>query len=116
MANRSAEPGAQAREQDADLSFEEALARLEGLVSRLEEGGLPLAEAVEHYERGMGLAAYCGGLLDTAELRIREIDAATLAGDGPAGVYGPDEPFDAGNNGATYDMDREITRLLFDEE
>ncbi|HET8626767.1 MAG TPA: exodeoxyribonuclease VII small subunit [Thermomicrobiales bacterium] len=84
-----------------DLSFEEALAQLEELVARLEEGRLPLADAVEHYERGMALAAYCGDLLDSAELRIRQVEAA-------------DAPAEA--NGDEYDLNEEIGRLLFDEE
>ena len=89
-----------------DLSFEEALTLLEALVTRLEEGQLPLAEAVEHYERGMGLAAYCSDLLDSAELRVREIDAGA---DAPL-----DAPPAAGNG--RFDLDEEIDRLLFDEE
>ena len=79
-----------------ELSFEEALTQLEELVARLEEGGLPLAEAVEHYEQGMALAAYCSDLLDNAELRIRQIDIA--------------------DESADYDLDEEIGRLLFEDE
>lgn len=81
-----------------DLSFEEALAQLEEVVARLEAGQLPLTEAVGHYERGMALAAYCGDLLDSAELRVREIDAAV------------DEA-----PGDDYDLDEEIDHLLFKE-
>lgn len=88
---------------DQDLSFEEALAQLEALVARLEEGGLPLAAAVAGYERGMGLAAYCNDLLDSAELRVRQVDAAAAAA----------EAGDTGANG--YDLHEEIDRLLFDD-
>ncbi len=97
-----------------DLNFEEALSQLEAVVARLEEGRLPLAEAVEHYERGMGLAAYCGDLLDSAELRIREIDtAASLAPEDLADLAAAEDPeTDAGG----YDLDKEIDRLLFDNE
>ncbi|HEX5503576.1 MAG TPA: exodeoxyribonuclease VII small subunit [Thermomicrobiales bacterium] len=84
-----------------DLSFEEALEQLEELVARLEEGRLPLADAVEHYERGMALASYCGDLLDSAELRIRQVEAA-------------DER--TATDGDEYDLNEEIGRLLFDEE
>lgn len=82
-----------------ELSFEDALAQLEALVARMEEGGLTLSDAVDSYERGMGLAAYCGDLLDSAELRIREID--TSADDTPEG---------------TYDIEAEIDLLLFEAE
>lgn len=110
MSNRASGYEARVEESDRDPSFEEALTMLETLVARLEEGGLPLAEAVEHYEQGMGLAAYCGGLLDGAELRVRQIDAATVAGDAPDEGYDPDAA-----DGA-YDLDQEINRLLFEEE
>jgi exodeoxyribonuclease VII small subunit len=84
-----------------DVSFEDALAQLETLVARLEAGQLPLAEAVEHYERGMGLAAYCTDLLDSAELRIRQVDTAT------AGDVAPDREFD---------LQEQINLLLFEED
>jgi exodeoxyribonuclease VII small subunit len=84
---------------EQELSFEEALTHLEELVARLEEGRLPLTEAVEHYERGMALASYCGDLLDSAELRVRQIDTAA-----------------EGEEGDGYDLDGEIDRLLFDGE
>ena len=84
-----------------DLQFEEALAQLEALVGRMEAGGLSLAEAVGSYERGMGLAAFCTDLLDSAELRIREIE--TAAESEPV----PDEAFD---------LDAEIDLLLLDKE
>ena len=84
-----------------DLSFEDALAQLESLVTRMEEGGLTLCEAVASYERGMGLAAYCTDLLDSAELRIREIDTAAESG------AVPDEDFD---------LDAEIDLLLREEK
>lgn len=61
------------------LGYEEAFDRLEALVASLEDGGVTLAEAVDRYERGMALAAYCGKLLDEAELRVRELGAPTAA-------------------------------------
>lgn len=110
MSNCASGYAARVQEPDREPSFEEALTMLETLVARLEGGGLPLAEAVEHYEQGMHLAAYCGGLLDGAELRIRQIDAATVAGETLDEGYDPEAP-----DGA-YDLDQEISRLLFDEE
>ena len=55
------------------LSFEEAFAQLEETVRRLEEGNLPLEEALALYERGMELAALCTERLDQAELRVRRL-------------------------------------------
>jgi exodeoxyribonuclease VII small subunit len=60
-----------------ELPFEEALAGLEEVVQRLEEGDLPLQEVLALYERGMALAGHCQALLDQAELRVTQ-----LAGEG----------------------------------
>jgi exodeoxyribonuclease VII small subunit len=84
-----------------DLSFEDAMAQLELLVGRMEEGGLSLSDAVASYERGMGLAAYCTDLLDSAELRIREIDTAAES------TTAADDDFD---------LEAEINLLLLEEE
>ena len=56
-------------------SFEEAYHQLEGILRKLEAGGLPLAESVSLYEEGMRLAKLCGRQLDAAELRITQIAA-----------------------------------------
>lgn len=56
-----------------DLSFEEALAELESIVQKLEEGSLALEETVALYRRGRTLAAHCQGLLDDVELRIQQL-------------------------------------------
>jgi exodeoxyribonuclease VII small subunit len=62
-----------AKEQKRELSFEEAFAKLESVVQRLEEGELPLQEALELYEQGMELAQHCQTLLDQAELRVIQL-------------------------------------------
>lgn len=54
-----------------ELTFEEAFSELEETVRRLEAGGLTLEESLALYERGQALAAYCGGQLDQAELKVR---------------------------------------------
>lgn len=56
-----------------DLSFEEAIQRLEALVEELERSEISLDEAVQAYEEGMMLAQHCQGHLDDAELRIEEL-------------------------------------------
>jgi exodeoxyribonuclease VII small subunit len=56
-----------------DLSFEEALERLEGLVERLEEGEVPLEESVQAYAEGMRLVKRCMEKLQNAEATIREL-------------------------------------------
>lgn len=53
--------------------FEDIYARLEETVRRLEEGGLPLDDAIAAYEQGMALARRCRDLLAEAELRITRL-------------------------------------------
>jgi exodeoxyribonuclease VII small subunit len=57
----------------AKVPFETAFAQLEDVVQRLEEGDLPLAEAMALYERGMALAEHCQTVLDEAELRVSQV-------------------------------------------
>jgi exodeoxyribonuclease VII small subunit len=52
------------------LSFEQALARLEGIVHELEEGQIGLAEALARYEQGVALLRSCHALLENAERKI----------------------------------------------
>ena len=54
-------------------SYETLYTRLQAIVGRLESGELPLAEALALYEEGVTVAAACQQLLDTAELRIQEL-------------------------------------------
>jgi exodeoxyribonuclease VII small subunit len=51
-------------------SFEEALRELEGIVNRLEEGDLPLEEALQFFEEGVKLSRYCHTKLDEAQKRV----------------------------------------------
>ena len=53
------------------LEFEKALAELERLVERMEEGELTLEESLKTYERGTQLSRTCQKALDEAEQRIR---------------------------------------------
>jgi len=53
-----------------DISFEEALKRLEEVVARLEEGNLPLEESIALFQEGMDLVKRCEALLDAAEEKI----------------------------------------------
>jgi exodeoxyribonuclease VII small subunit len=57
----------------SELSFEEAMAELEKVVSRLESGAVPLDESIRLYERGTALKAQCDARLKAAEDRISTI-------------------------------------------
>ncbi|MBJ7483072.1 exodeoxyribonuclease VII small subunit [Brevundimonas sp.] len=72
----------------ADLSFEDALARLEGIVSRLESGQAPLEESITLYEEGARLKALCEDRLKAAQLRVEKI---VVGADGQAKGVQPAE-------------------------
>jgi exodeoxyribonuclease VII small subunit len=59
------------------LTFEQAYAELEAVVSALETGDQPLDEALALFERGKGLTKHCAELLDKAELKIRKLSGET---------------------------------------
>jgi len=56
------------------LSFEDAYKQLEETVQKLEDGNLPLAEAISLYQQGMALAKQCNLQLDNAELTIKKLE------------------------------------------
>ena len=50
--------------------FEAAVAELETIVKKLEEGDLPLESSLQLYERGVQLSRFCHARLEEAERRI----------------------------------------------
>jgi exodeoxyribonuclease VII small subunit len=56
-----------------NMSFEQALKELEGIVDRLEKGDVELEASILIYERGEALKAHCDGLLRKAEARVEKI-------------------------------------------
>ena len=55
------------------LSFEEALQRLETIVAQLENGGLALEDSMKAFEEGMKLNAFCTAKLKEAETKIEKL-------------------------------------------
>ncbi|MDP7636572.1 MAG: exodeoxyribonuclease VII small subunit [Phycisphaerae bacterium] len=53
------------------ITFEQALERLEEIVSQIEEGKVPLEESIEKYAEGIKLIGQCRGILDKAEKKIQ---------------------------------------------
>ena len=83
-------PQPAADQSSSELSFEDALKRLEEIVHKLESGEAPLDEAIKLYAEGDRLKQQCEARLKAAQARIDQI---ALGADGkPAGVT----PFDAG--------------------
>ncbi|HME82758.1 MAG TPA: exodeoxyribonuclease VII small subunit [Candidatus Eremiobacteraceae bacterium] len=64
---------------DEGPSFEVALARLEAIVEKLDDGNLPLAQALSLYKEGNALAKRCRTLLTEAEVEVKEALAADKA-------------------------------------
>jgi exodeoxyribonuclease VII small subunit len=56
-----------------ELSYEEALAELEEIVSALDGEQNQLDESIKLFERGQALATRCSELLEAAELKVRQV-------------------------------------------
>ncbi len=54
-----------------ELSFEEALARLEEIVALLDSGNAPLDQSLALFEEGAGLVKLCSSKLDNVEQRVK---------------------------------------------
>lgn len=57
----------------SEMSFEDALTELEGIVGQLERGDAPLEKSIAIYERGAKLKAHCEGKLKDAQLKVDKI-------------------------------------------
>jgi len=73
-----------------EMSFELAMEKLESIVSKLENGDVPLETAIELFQEGMTLSRLCGQKLEQVERRIE-----TLV-EGDAGLQR--KPFSAGKD------------------
>jgi len=56
-----------------ELSFEEALEKLETIVKLLEEEDLPLEKSISYYEEGMKLTKLCDEMLKNAQDKLTYI-------------------------------------------
>ena len=54
-----------------NLTFEEALARLESITKSMESGAVSLDNSLKYFEDGISLVRRCNALLDSAEKRIK---------------------------------------------
>jgi exodeoxyribonuclease VII small subunit len=73
--------------------FESALAELDTIVRKMEEGELSLEKSMELYERGLQLSKFCHTTLEAAERRIELLnDRGDIRTAPPAlGLGGDDE-------------------------
>lgn len=58
-------------ETNNQLSFEQALARLEQIVKSLESGNVPLEDLIKLFDEGTSLVKLCTERLDKAEEKVR---------------------------------------------
>lgn len=64
---------ASSKKETSKRTFEQALARLEKIVDSLEQGEVPLENAIELYEEGIELSKECMETLSKAELKIKKL-------------------------------------------
>ena len=57
----------------AEKSFEEALQKLEEIVSRLENGDIPLEESINIFKEGVELTKFCKEKLNEAETQLKKL-------------------------------------------
>lgn len=55
------------------LTFEQAVKELTGIVGKIEQGEITLADSLQQYEKGMALIKQCRKILQDAEKRIEKI-------------------------------------------
>jgi exodeoxyribonuclease VII small subunit len=60
------------------LSYEEAFAELEAIVTALESDERSLEESLALFERGQALARHCTEMLDRAELKVQQLSGEQL--------------------------------------
>jgi exodeoxyribonuclease VII small subunit len=70
--------------------FEQSLSELEALVAKLEQGDVPLEDALKTFERGVALTRQCQSALRTAQQKVEVL----LARDGEERL----EAFDDGDD------------------
>jgi exodeoxyribonuclease VII small subunit len=62
----------------AEPSFEKALAELEAIVEKMEDGGLSLEQSLAAHKRGLELAKLCRERLEAAQQQVRVLEGEVL--------------------------------------
>ena len=62
----------------SELSFEQALAELEKIVSKMESGELSLEQALATHKRGLELARFCQQRLEAAQQQVKVLEGEVL--------------------------------------
>ena len=75
--------------------FEDSLGELQQIVSRLEDGSLPLEESMLQFEQGVGLLRQCYQVLEAAEQRIEILTGADRDGNPRTAPFDGSATFDS---------------------
>ena len=67
-------------ENDKELNFEQATARLDEIVGLLEKGDAPLDKSLALFEEGAKLIKTCGAMLDKAEQTVLSVQKTAGGG------------------------------------
>jgi len=59
--------------EEKEMSFEAAMTELEEIVSKLEEGDIPLEKAITYYQEGMNLSKLCNDKLKNVQKKMTKI-------------------------------------------
>ena len=62
-----------------EISFEQALSNLEEIIRQMESGEAPLESLVTHYQTGVKMLKLCRERIDSAEMKIKEVNEANGA-------------------------------------
>jgi exodeoxyribonuclease VII small subunit len=76
------------RKKAESLTFEQSMLELEALVSKMEQGDLPLEDALQNFERGIVLARHSQQKLKDAEQKVQIL--TTQNGQQTLDVFEPD--------------------------
>lgn len=56
-----------------EITFEDAMKKLEEIVEKLEEGDVPLEKAINYYQEGMTLSKLCNDKLSNVQEKMAQI-------------------------------------------
>jgi exodeoxyribonuclease VII small subunit len=62
-----------------NLTYEEALTELEGIVQSLENEQSSLEDSMKLFERGQALVTHCSTLLEAAQLKVQKLVGETIS-------------------------------------
>lgn len=58
---------------DKEKTFDEAMKELEMIVSKLEQGDVPLEEALDQFQEGIKLSRHCKSIVEDAEKTVTKM-------------------------------------------